>query len=110
MSEDLAIRAARMLKERLLRDLPGRILDVRVFGSRARGDFHEESDLDVFVLVDQRDRATDNVIVDAAFDVTSDIHWAFPISPRIMSREQYDDLLRLERRIALDIQNEGIPV
>jgi predicted nucleotidyltransferase len=39
------------------------ILDLRVFGSRARGDATEESDLNVFIKVAELDRSSNENIV-----------------------------------------------
>ncbi len=44
---------------RRLRELLGdRLRDLRLFGSQARGDTHDESDIDVLVLVDHLDHDT----------------------------------------------------
>lgn len=45
------------------------ILDLRVFGSRARGDAQEDSDLDVFIKVTDLDRALREKIHDLAWEV-----------------------------------------
>src|SRR4030067_3248459 len=42
--------------------------EVRVFGSRARGDATEDSDLDVLVVVDQLDHSTEKYISDCAWE------------------------------------------
>lgn len=45
------------------------ILDLRVFGSRVRGDAQEDSDLDVFIKVADLDRSLREKIHDLAWEV-----------------------------------------
>lgn len=44
------------------------VLELRVFGSRARGDATEESDLDVLVVVDRLDSAAEKYISECAWE------------------------------------------
>lgn len=45
-----------------------KVHEVRVFGSRARGDATEESDLDVLVVVDYLDHSIERYISDCAWE------------------------------------------
>ncbi len=45
-----------------------KVHEVRVFGSRARGDATEDSDLDVLVVVDQLDHGTEKYISECAWE------------------------------------------
>jgi predicted nucleotidyltransferase len=56
---------------RLRRDLPEHIVDLRLFGSEARGQATPESDIDILVVVQPDDQlvALEARVVDIAFDV-----------------------------------------
>jgi predicted nucleotidyltransferase len=60
---------ARAFAQRLRRRLGGRIREVRLFGSRARGDARESSDYDMLVVVDQRTPEIRSEILDIEVDL-----------------------------------------
>ena len=106
----LAQAVAERFKKRIVGDFPGRILEVRVFGSMARGDATDASDLDLFVLVDAPEGSLDDPIISAACDIYREFDFPFPISPHIMSRGHFEELIRRERLLAHDILHEGISI
>ncbi len=53
-----------------VRELLGpRLRDLRLFGSKARGDDHDESDIDVLVLVENLDGKTNFAVIDLASEI-----------------------------------------
>lgn len=59
------------LREGLRAMLGDRLADLRLFGSQVRGDAHEESDIDVLVLVHKLDNGTHRAISELAWSITS---------------------------------------
>ncbi|OGW18211.1 MAG: hypothetical protein A3G93_09940 [Nitrospinae bacterium RIFCSPLOWO2_12_FULL_45_22] len=55
-------------KFKVLVSMRVKVHEVRVFGSRARGDATEESDLDVLVVVDYLDHSIEKYISDCAWE------------------------------------------
>lgn len=99
-------RALTEFRSRLRQAFGNRIVEMRLFGSRARGDSHEESDVDVLVLITQTERDIKHAIWDMANDLLleTDIY----LSPLVMSVDEFHLLRDRERRLALDIEREGI--
>lgn len=64
---DRDLRIARELKEQIAASVP--LVDFKVFGSRARGDADEDSDMDVFIEVEELDRAIKEKISDITWEV-----------------------------------------
>lgn len=70
-------------RDELRRMLGPRLRDLRLFGSKVRGDDHEESDIDLLVLVDQLDFQTWTVIVDLSSSIAT---W---LSPAVIDFDGY---------------------
>lgn len=68
--------------------LPRGLLEVRLFGSAARGTFTPESDIDLFVLVERRAPAVLDAVYDIAFDLT--VSSRRDVSLKVYDRARYD--------------------
>ena len=89
--------------ESLLEDVKTEIV---LYGSRARGDFDQDSDIDVAVIVPGLTREKKDQIFEVVAEVEFDQSRA--ISVLVFSKSEFDRLYQRERRIALDIRHEGI--
>jgi predicted nucleotidyltransferase len=110
-SELLAIEENRMLtelKDTLKEKLGDRMERIVIFGSKARGDYDEESDIDLAIIVRGLTRETKNYILDTIANL--EMKYFIPLSALVISKEDFERLKKRERRIALDIENEGIQV
>jgi predicted nucleotidyltransferase len=96
------------IKQRVQSVVGHRLRGIRLFGSKARGDFDPESDLDIAILVDALDRETKRRIIDIVANV--EVEFLLVVSSLVLSWEDFQSLLARERRIALDIEGEGVSV
>jgi predicted nucleotidyltransferase len=94
------------LKERVTGFLGSALLKLVLFGSRAHGDADPDSDVDVAIVVRGLDVETKNRILSTVTGV--ELEHLVPLSTLILSEEEYRRLLERERRIALDIEHEGV--
>jgi len=92
--------------KRLSSRFGGRLRFVRLFGSWARSEAGEDSDVDVAVVVDGLTRDEWRDAVSDAVDV--ELETGATLSPFVVASEHFDLLVRRERRIARDILEEGM--
>ena len=96
------------IKQRVQSIVGQRLRGVLLFGSKARGDFDPESDLDIAILVDGLDQEMKRRIIDIVADV--EVKFLVVVSSLVLSWDDFQSLRERERRIALDIENEGVPL
>ncbi len=96
-------------KEALQRVFGERLLRAVLFGSFARGVTHEDSDVDVLVVLSSRRAKDGHRAVDAAVEVMLR-RPEIVLSPMVMTPEELDALRASERRLARDIDADGIPL
>ena len=104
---DRDLRVARKLKDQL--SSVTTLIDFKVFGSRARGDADEDSDLDVFIEVETLDKELKAKISDIAWEVgfyNDSIH----ISPLIFTRYEIEESPLRISSIVKVIAEEGVRV
>jgi predicted nucleotidyltransferase len=101
-----AFDAAHEFAERLRALFGARVGWVRLYGSQARGDAHEESDVDVLAVV--RDLSWKEKI--AAIELGCDVSLArtLHISPVVMATADFDRLVELESSFARNVLAEGV--
>ena len=99
---DLEIAAE--LRRRLAEVVP--LLDFRIFGSRARGDADEYSDLDVFIKVEWIDRKVKEKIEDVIWEVGFNNFMV--ISPLIFTRDEIENTALRSSAIVKNITEEGV--
>src|SRR3990170_46203 len=93
-----------------LKDALQRLLGEKLvlFGSMARGDWFERSDIDIAIVVKGLSRELKSAIFDSVAEI--ELKYLTPLSVIVFSEEEFNRLKERERRIALDIAREGVPL
>ena len=84
------------------------LIDFKVYGSKARGDDDEFSDLDVFVEVTTLDGKTKDIISEIAWELG--LENSMVISPLVFSVDETENSALRASPILLNIKEEGIRV
>ena len=97
---------AREAKKRLSEQIP--IFDLRLFGSRARGDDTPESDLDIYIETVSLTRQQHQIISDILWEIG--FEHGIVAAPIVFSREDIEDGPLFASPIYRAIMREGIPI
>ena len=99
-----ACRFAGALRERY-RDA---LVSVRLFGSCARGEMREDSDVDVAVVLERVDWRTKRDVIDLSAEIG--IEHDVLLSPTVLDRATFEHWRAQERLFVMDIEREGLPL
>jgi uncharacterized protein len=94
--------------KRVQSELQDENLEVKLFGSKARGQAHEDSDVDVLVIVSGNDWRLCDKIYDIATDLL--LETGVSISPKVLSLEKYKGLLEQESPFVKNIMRDAVAV
>ncbi|MBL7164446.1 MAG: nucleotidyltransferase domain-containing protein [Anaerolineales bacterium] len=80
------------------------VRQMALFGSKARGDSHPDSDIDVLVIVNQEDRDLRRRIIDIASELS--LEFDVLLSPRVVGEKRWQTRQQFStyRNIARDMQ------
>ena len=84
------------------------VVDIRLFGSHARASAHEDSDVDVAVVLEAAGWEVRRDVIDLAADIG--LEHDLMLSPTVFDRETYERWRAQDRRLVRDIETEGIRV
>ncbi len=85
-----------------------RLIKIVLYGSRARGDYGKDSDTDIAIVVRGLSREMKHRMLSRVADI--EFEYRRSLSTLILSEDDFLLLKKLERRIAADIEREGIPL
>jgi predicted nucleotidyltransferase len=98
--------ALRKLKDALQRDF--RLIELRLFGSKARGDSTPESDIDVLVVLEDYDWQVEKAVYGLCYDVG--LEFGIFISAALYSRREYTSRLTRATPFYRNVAREGVAV
>jgi len=100
------LQTARELKKRVSKLTP--LIDFRLFGSRARGDADDYSDMDIFMEFETVDRELSSRVKNAAWDIT--LESGIVVTTLLFSRHEIEDSPLRSSPIIRVIMEEGVHV
>jgi len=98
------LRLAAAVRERWGAD----VLELLLFGSHARGEAHDESDVDVCVVLRHAGWAERRDLIDLATD--TGLAFDLRISPTVFDADTWERWRRQERPLVMDVVREGVPL
>jgi predicted nucleotidyltransferase len=99
-------KALRTFVKRLQQSFPNKIRQVSLFGSKARGDSDDDSDVDVLIIVNQKDLALRRDIIDICSDLS--LEYDVLLSPRVIPDERWQAIRNF--RFYKNVVRDALPI
>ncbi len=101
-------KAIKKFKKELKKELGEQIVEIKLFGSKARGDFNKNSDIDILVVL-KNDSEKNK---DKVFDVVQNILLEFEVllSPVIFAKQEYNYLNKIPSIFMQNLKFEGVRI
>ncbi|MEW6417434.1 MAG: nucleotidyltransferase domain-containing protein [Nitrospirota bacterium] len=108
LPENLVEIAILTLKNRLLKELGNVIVSIVFFGSRYRGRFTPDSDIDILIIVKDKNPQ----LINRIFEIADNVEWKvlsyrFSFSLHIQSEQEHKRFKDLKSPFISEIENEG---
>ena len=84
------------------------LVNVRLFGSCARGEMREDSDVDVLVVLEVVDWRIKRDVIELAARIG--LEHDVLLSPTVLDRATFEHWRAQERLFVMDIEREGLPL
>lgn len=97
-------------KNRLSSDLKTHLKQLIIYGSRAKGDAPEDSDLDVIALVESKTPAIESALNDLIYQVMWDHDFRPIISLKVFGESEFHAALKRGFSFYRNVKKEGIAV
>lgn len=97
-------------KRRLPSDMEKHLKQLIVYGSRARGEAAEDSDLDVIAIVDEKNSEIEKRLEDITYQVMWDHDFKPIISLKVIAQSQFFDALNKGFSFYKYVEREGVAV
>lgn len=105
-------KALEEFKRRITQRLAGELLELKLFGSKARGDFKktsdvgEMSDIDILLVLKSVSKEKEDFIIDLTVEIL--LKYEIDISPHIYSQKEYSYLNKLPSVFMQILQREAL--
>ncbi len=84
------------------------IIDIKLFGSKVRGDFDSESDIDILIVTKSDDSDTENLIFSTLVDYK--IETELYLAPIVYKAKDYEYSKSKGSQFIQNVENEGIRI
>ena len=99
-------KAVRSFISAIKEKLKDQLIEAKIFGSKIRGDYSQDSDIDILIVLDKRNKVLIDILYEQLLDI--ELEYDSKISLTIFSQAEYQQNLNAHTPFMESIINEGV--
>ena len=100
--------ALETFKDRLQERFKNDLIEIKIFGSKARGDFRADSDIDILITLKNSNWRRTDVVYEIASDIL--LETGIYISPKVFSEDMLKKNRDMNTTFIQNIIRDGVPI
>jgi predicted nucleotidyltransferase len=92
----------------LLEKLKDEVVSIRLFGYKARGDYHKDSDIDLLVILRHKNKKVNEKLSEVEWEILEKYNFQSYLSVAAYSQKEFEGFNRLETPFSQNVAKEGI--
>lgn len=88
------------------KNLKDQLIETKIFGSKVRGDYSQDSDIDILIILKERSKYLTDTLYEKLLDI--ELEYDSKISLTVFSQEEYQHNVNAHTPFIESLANEGV--
>jgi len=97
-------------KQKLIQEFGEKLILIKLYGSRARGEYHPDSDIDLLIVLKEKTKDTIERLIDLEYEIGEKYGFQVHLETMLLSLTEYEQDKSFQTPFILGAEEDGIDI